>query len=125
MDTAEGRIQIKVPQVRESPEPYHSKLVDLLRGNSDVLECLALEMYTRGLYSRDIEEAFQDATGDMLLSRSAVSAITDQLWEDYQAFSERDLLVFKTEYLFLDGVYESLHRLFWLRRSCVVTARLM
>jgi transposase-like protein len=110
MDTAEGRIQLQVPQVRESPEPYRSKLVEFLRGNSDVLERLALEMYTRGLSTRDIEDAFRDVTGDMLLSRTAVSAITDQLWDDYEAFCERDLSGFDVEYLFLDAVYESLRR---------------
>jgi hypothetical protein len=36
----------------------------------------------------------------MLLSRTAVSAITDKLWDDYQAFCERDLSVFEVEYLF-------------------------
>jgi putative transposase len=110
MDTAEGRIQLQVPQVRESPEPYRSRLIDFLRGNSDVLEGLAVEMYTRGLSTRDIEDAFRDVTGDMLLSRTAVSAITDKLWEDYEAFCERDLSGFEVEYLFLDAVYESLRR---------------
>ena len=37
MDTTEGRILLEVPQVRESPAPYRSKLIDFLRGNSDVL----------------------------------------------------------------------------------------
>jgi putative transposase len=120
MDTAEGRVQLKVPQVRESPESYSSKLVDFLRGNSDVLERLAVEMYTRGLSTRDIEDAFREVTGDLLLSRTAVSAITDQLWEDYQAFSERDLSCFKVEYLFLDGVYESLRRLAGLKEGVLV-----
>lgn len=103
MDTAEGRVQLQVPQVRESAEPYRSRLVDFLRGNSDVLERLAVEMYTRGLSTRDIEDAFREVTGDLLLSRTAVSAITDQLWADYQAFSERDLSCFEVEYLFLEG----------------------
>jgi putative transposase len=110
VDTAEGRIHLQVPQVRESPEPYRSKLADFLRGNSDVLEKLAIEMYTRGLSTRDIEDAFRDVTGDLLLSRTAVSTLTDQLWEDYQTFCERDLSVFEVEYLFLDAVYESLRR---------------
>ena len=110
MDTAEGRVQLRVPQVRESPVHYRSKLVDFLRGNSDVLERLAVEMYTRGLSTRDIEDAFREVTGDMLLSRTAVSIITDRLWDDYQAFCERDLSVFEVEYLFLDAVYESLRR---------------
>ncbi len=120
MDTAEGRVQLQVPQVRESPEPYRSTLVDFLRGNSDVLERLAVEMYTRGLSTRDIEDAFREVTGDLLLSRTAVSVITDQLWADYQAFSERDLSCFEVEYLFLDGVYESLRRLAGLKEGVLV-----
>jgi len=120
MDTAEGRVKLQVPQVRESAEPYRSRLVDFLRGNSDVLERLAVEMYTRGLSTRDIEDAFREVTGDLLLSRTAVSAITDQLWADYQAFSERDLSCFEVEYLFLDGVYESLRRLAGLKEGVLV-----
>lgn len=45
-----------------------------------------------------------------MISRSAVSQITDQLWEDYRKFSERDLSGIEVEYLFLDAVYESLRR---------------
>ena len=43
-------------------------------------------MYTRGLSTRDVEDAFRDSTGELLISESAVSEITDRLWEDYQAF---------------------------------------
>lgn len=120
MDTAEGRVPLQVPQVRESPDPYRSKLIAFLRGNSDVLEHLAVEMYTRGLSTRDIEDAFQEVTGDMLLSRTAVSALTDQLWTDYEAFCERDLSCFQVEYLFLDGVYESLRRLAGMKEGVLV-----
>lgn len=45
----------------------------------------------------------------MLLSCTAVS-LTDSLWQDYQAFCQRDLSDFTVEYLFLDAVYESLRR---------------
>jgi transposase-like protein len=48
-------------------------------------------MYARGLSTRDVEDAFRDATSELLISRSAVSEITDQLWADYQAFIARDL----------------------------------
>ncbi len=85
VDTAEGCIQLKVYQVRETLESYRSRIASFLRGNSDVLERLAVEMYTRGLSNRDIEDAFQEVTGDQLLSRTAVSHLTDQLWEDHQA----------------------------------------
>jgi putative transposase len=120
MDKAEGRIPLKVRQVQESPEPYRSKLVGFLRGNSDVLERLAIEMHTRGLSTRDIEDALEQATGDRLLSRTSVSHLTDEPWADYEAFCERDLSHFKVEYLFLDGVYESLRRLAGVKEGVLV-----
>jgi putative transposase len=108
--TAEGEIVVQVPQVRDwaGEEPYRSPLMTFLRGHSDVLERLAVEMYSRGLSVRDIEDALREATGDRLLSRSAVSELTDSLWEDYQAFCERDLSTMDVEYLFIDAVYEGL-----------------
>src|SRR3712207_7364455 len=81
-----------------------------VNANSEVLERLVTEMYARGLSTRDVEDAFRDATGDMLLSKSAVSQITDRLWEDYQAFISRDLSDISVEYLFVDAVFESLDR---------------
>ncbi len=83
--------------------------MNFLCGNSDVLEYLVVQMYTRGLSIRDIEETFRDPqTGDLLLGRTAVSELTDSLWEDYQAFCQRDLSQFVVEYVFLDAIYESL-----------------
>jgi putative transposase len=108
--TAEGEIVVQVPQVRDAPETYRSRLMVFLRGNSDVLERLAVEMYARGLSTRDIEDALEEATGDRLLSRTAVSQITEALWDEYEAFAERDLSSFEVEYLFLDAVYESLRQ---------------
>jgi len=108
--TAEGEIVVQVPQVRDAPETYRSRLMTFLRGNSDVLERLAVEMYARGLSTRDIEDALEEATGNRLLSRTAVSQITEVLWDEYEAFAERDLSGFEVEYLFLDAVYESLRQ---------------
>ena len=81
-----------------------------LDGNSEVLDRLVTEMYARGLSTRDVEDAFRDATGDLLISKTAVSEITDQLWVDYQAFITRDLADIEVEYLFADAVFESLRR---------------
>jgi len=106
--TAEGEIVVQMPQVREAPETYRSRLMPFLRGNSDVLQRLAVEMYARGLSTRDIEDALEEATGDRLLSRTAVSQLSSVLWDEYKAFAERDLAGFEVEYLFLDAVYESL-----------------
>jgi putative transposase len=108
--TAEGAIGVRVPQVRGTAEPYRSSLMGFLEGNSEVLERLVTEMYARGLSTRDVEDAFRDATGELLISKSAVSEITDQLWEDYQAFIARDLSEVSVEYLFCDAIFESLRR---------------
>jgi putative transposase len=108
--TAEGALHVKVPQVRDAGEPYRSNLMTFLEGNSEVLERLVTEMYARGLSTRDVEDAFRDATGELLISKSAVSEITDQLWEDYQAFIARDLSDIAVEYLFCDAIFESLRR---------------
>jgi putative transposase len=106
--TAEGEVVVEVPQVRDAPETYRSRLMGFLRGHSDVLERLAVEMYARGLSTRDIEDALEEATGDRLLTRTAVSQLSSVLWDEYKAFAERDLADFEVEYLFLDAVYESL-----------------
>jgi len=109
VEGAEGRIRVEVPQVR-GIAGYSSALMEFLGEHSEVLERLATEMYARGLSTRDIEAAFTDATGRCLLSRSAVSELTDTLWEDYEAFCGRDLSQFEVIYLFVDGIYESLRR---------------
>jgi len=108
MRTAEGEVTVQVPQVRDAPETYRSRLMTDLSGRSDVLERLVVEMYARGLSTRDIEDALREATGDRLLSRTAVSQVTEVLWEEYEGFACRDLSGFEVEYLFLDAVYESL-----------------
>jgi putative transposase len=110
MRMAEGEVTVQVPQVRDAPQTYRSRLMSDLSGRSDVLERLAVEMYARGLSTRDIEDALREATGDRLLSRTAVSQVTEVLWQEYEAFAGRDLSGFDVEYLFLDAVYESLRQ---------------
>jgi putative transposase len=106
--TAEGEIDVRIPQVRDAGQPFRSTLMGFLEGNSDVLEDLVTEMYARGLSTRDVEDAFTDATGRLLISKSAVSEITDRIWEQYQDFCGRDLSDIDVEYLFVDAIFESL-----------------
>jgi putative transposase len=108
LKTAEGRIDYAVPQVR-GLEGWRSAVRDALTGRTEELERLAIEMWARGLSVRDIEAAFVDEGGRCVLSRSAVSAVTERLWADYQAFASRDLSNQAIVYLFVDGVAERLH----------------
>jgi transposase-like protein len=107
--SAEGEIEFALPQLADMAQPFRSKIREVLRGRTEELERLAVEMYARGLSVRDIEAAFTDEAGRCLLSKTAASQLTEQLWADYQAFASRDLAEFKVLYLFVDGIAEKLH----------------
>jgi len=106
LKTAEGRIDYTAPQVAGRLEPFRSELRAHLKGRSEGLEDLAVEMLARGLSVRDIEDAFKDEQGRLLLSRTAVSEMGERLWADYQEFSQRDLGEHDIAYLFIDGIAE-------------------
>jgi len=116
--TAEGAVDYSAPQVRDTPEPFVSGVRAALAGRTQELERLAVELYARGLSTRDIEEAFTDERGKRLLSRAAVSEITERLWAEYEGFCKRDLSEYAIVYLFVDGIAERLRpgsgaRRFW------------
>ena len=102
-------MEYSAPQVADRAEPFRSKIRAILGGRTEELEALAVEMYARGLSTRDIEAVFADEAGKSLLSRSAVSAVTERLWAEYEAFAGRDLAEFDLVYLFVDGIVERLH----------------
>ncbi len=108
VETGEGRIELQAPQVRHSAEPFQSKLLAYLQGRTATLERLVSEMYAHGLSTRDIEAAFTDATGTCLVSKSAVSEVTERLWAEYQAFRQQRWEGVEILYLFADGLYEPL-----------------
>lgn len=109
LKTAEGAVAYSAPQIADRAEPFRSKIREILGGRTEELEALAVEMYARGLSTRDIEALFADADGRSLLSRTAVSEITERLWAEYEAFASRDLAEFEVVYLFVDGIAERLH----------------
>ena len=106
LKTAEGLIDYLAPQITGRDVPFRSKIREHLAGRTQALEELAVELLARGLSVRDIEDAFKDETGRLLLSRTAVSEIGERLWADYQEFATRDLSEYDIVYLFIDGVAE-------------------
>jgi transposase-like protein len=75
-----------------------------------VLKPLVVEMYAGGLSQGDIEYSLEKALGQFVLSKSAVSEMTDILTAEYEAFRSRDLSGYEVAYLFRDAVYEPLRR---------------
>lgn len=109
--TAEGKIPVEVPQLRNTAEPHSSEVLKLLGQRTAELERLVTEMYVRGLSTRDVEDLLRNPEGELLLNRSSVSEVTSSLNEEYQKFINRDLSRYDLIYLFVDGVYESMRRI--------------
>jgi transposase-like protein len=108
LKTAEKKLLIQKPQVTDSQEAFNSSLWPHIKGNTEQLEKIAVEMYARGCSTRDIEELLKDEHGNILLSKSAISQLNQRLWDEYEAFSKADLSEHEIVYIFCDAVYESL-----------------
>jgi putative transposase len=106
LKTAEGVIEYSAPQIAGRDEPFRSEIREHLKGRTQTLEDLAVELLARGLSVRDIEDAFKDESGRLLLSRTAVSELGERLWSDYQEFVSRDLSEYDIAYLYVDGIAE-------------------
>jgi putative transposase len=121
--TAEGKLSVEVPQVRDTPQPYRSSIWQGLSKRSPALQKMIIEMYARGLSDRDIEDVLKEIgeEGEPLLSKSSVSRVTEVLWEEFEAFAKRDLSRFDVVYLFCDAVYESLRQQAGCRQAILVT----
>jgi putative transposase len=120
---AEGKVPIELPQVRGA-DGWSSPLWQKLKARTEVLDKLVVEMYARGLSTRDIEDLFgeiDDGDQAALLSKSSVSRITEVLWAEFEAFARRDLSGFDVVYLFCDAVYESLRQQAGCKEAVLVT----
>ena len=108
VQTAEGELQIEVPQVREAAETFASKLFPrtpkLLR--TEPLKALVIGAFVRGLSMRDVESLCEQA-GLGKLSKSTASRICEELRERFAAFKRRSLYDTRLVALFLDATFIS------------------
>jgi transposase-like protein len=110
LKTSEGEVAYASPQVRDLADGAEkiTEVRSRLRGRTEELERLGVEMYARGCSTRDIEALFRGENGRSLLSKTAVSEITEVLWKEYEAFATRDLSELEIAYFFADGIAERL-----------------
>ena len=69
-------------------QTYRSAIWQALGRRSPHLDRLIVEMYARGLSTRDIEDLLKELSPDgqqPLLSKSSVSEVTEVLWEEFEA----------------------------------------
>jgi putative transposase len=106
VQTAEGELQVEIPQVREAAETFASKLFPrtpkLLR--TEPLKALVIGAFVRGLSMRDVEDLCEKA-GLGKLSKSTASRMCEELKERFDAFKRRDLYEIRLTALFLDATF--------------------
>jgi putative transposase len=106
VQTAEGELEIEIPQVREAAETFASKLfprgTKLVR--TEPLKALVVGAFVRGLSMHDVESVCEQA-GLGKLSKSTASRVCEELRERYEAFKRRDLYDLNLVALFLDATY--------------------
>jgi transposase-like protein len=91
LKTAAGVLRVKGPPVRGLDMPYRSQVWAKRATTSDRLKTLSVEMCGGGLSQRDLAAAWEQALGQLVRSKSAVSTITDPLRQAYEACRPRDL----------------------------------
>jgi putative transposase len=108
LQTAEGELEVEIPQVREAAEPFVSKLfprgTKLLR--TEPLRAMVIGAFVRGLSMRDVE-SLCDQAGLGKLSKSTAARICRELRERFEAFRRRDLYDIALAALFLDATFLS------------------
>jgi len=106
VQTAEGELEIQVPQIRGLAEKFVSSVIPNGRTalRTRPLEALIIGGWVRGLSDRDIESLVREA-GLGQISKSTVSQITKELRARYQAFQARGLGEVELLVLFLDAIY--------------------
>ena len=102
---AEGSIELQVPQVRDSLEPFASIWLRAIGRRSRRLLELVPMLYVKGMSQRDIESALTEALAVEQTGRSVVNKVCKTLRADFERWQERDLSGLMPTYLFLDGIY--------------------
>ena len=108
VQTAEGELEVEIPQVRQAAETFASKLFPrtpkLLR--TEPLKALVIGAFVRGLSMRDVESLCEQA-GLGKLSKSTASRMCEELRARFEAFKRRNLYDVNVLALFLDATFIS------------------
>src|SRR5438094_5293293 len=102
-----GPLDLALPQLRGTEEPFRPNMADRLQPRTADLESLVRGMYVRGLSTQDVSALYADTFGGGRMSKSTVSRVTQQLNQDFESWRRRDLSDLPVVYLFLDGQYHA------------------
>jgi putative transposase len=98
--TTAGPVALARPKLRGTSEAFASRLFGSHVTKTNALESLVIASFVRGLSVRDVEATLAGALGDQAaVSKSTVSAICQQIKDEYEAWARRRLDGVKLDYL--------------------------
>ena len=108
--TTAGPVKLSRPKLRGTAGAFASGLFGSHVTKTNALESLVIASFVRGLSVRDVEAALAEALGDQAaVSKSTVSAVCQQIKEEYEKWSRRRLDGITLDYLFLDASFFRMH----------------
>jgi putative transposase len=108
--TTAGPVALARPKLRGTAEAFASRLFGAHVTKTNALESLVIASFVRGLSVRDVEATLAEALGDQAaISKSSVSAICQQIKDQYEARALRRLDGVQLDYLFLDASFFRMH----------------
>jgi len=108
--TTAGPVALARPKLRGTTGAFASRLFGAHVTKTNALESLVIASFVRGLSVRDVEATLAESLGDQAaISKSTVSAICQQIKEEYQAWARRRLDRVTLDYLFLDASFFRMH----------------
>lgn len=101
-----GTLPIRAPRVRQSCEPFESRVLYSYQRRSSAVKELIPELYVQGLATGDFEPALRGLLGERAaLSPSTIVRLKQQWHAEYEAWRIRSLEEQRYVYLWCDGVY--------------------
>lgn len=108
--TTAGPVTLARPKLRGTTEAFASRLFGSHVTKTNALESLVIASFIRGLSVRDVEATLADALGDQAaISKSTVSAICQQIKDEYEAWARHRLDDVMLDYLYLDASFFRMH----------------
>jgi transposase-like protein len=101
-----GTLPIRAPRVRETSEPFESRVLCSYQRRSARIKELIPELYVQGLATGDFEPALRGLLGERAaLSPSTIIRLKAEWQAEYEAWRTRSLSESGYAYLWCDGVY--------------------
>jgi putative transposase len=106
LSTSIGTINVRRPRVRNTQEPFESRILPLFRRRTAEIGQMLPQLYLHGLSSGDFELAMRGLLGEGApLSASSIARLRDSWTAEFITWKQRSLKNKEVVYMWVDGIY--------------------